>query len=137
MKIRINNLGYYWPTMVRDSIEFAKKCHLCQIHSDLIHQPPEPLHPTVTSWPLCSLCNHFIFWCVAVLVDYVGDDIVIGDQKVALCYRKCLAWGSEPFDAELVSDISALEFANKFRQSNIFIYNLRLTLCHGCWYNQV
>ncbi|XP_057249296.1 uncharacterized protein LOC130590766 [Beta vulgaris subsp. vulgaris] len=37
--------------MVQDSMEFAKRCEACQYHSNFIHQPPEPLHPTVTSWP--------------------------------------------------------------------------------------
>ncbi|KAL4190464.1 hypothetical protein AMTRI_Chr07g24910 [Amborella trichopoda] len=34
-----------------DSLSYAKKCQVCQIHSSLVHQPPEPLHPTVASWP--------------------------------------------------------------------------------------
>ena len=24
-------MGYYWPTMKRDIIEFVKKCHSCQV----------------------------------------------------------------------------------------------------------
>ena len=48
---RIKRMGYYWPTMVQDSIECAKKCEACQYHANFIHQPPEPLHPTVASWP--------------------------------------------------------------------------------------
>ena len=28
-----------------------KKCSACQFHANFIHQPPEPLHPTVASWP--------------------------------------------------------------------------------------
>ncbi|KAL0434370.1 UNVERIFIED_CONTAM: hypothetical protein Slati_2771300 [Sesamum latifolium] len=37
--------------MVKDCIDYAKKCQACQFHTNLIHQPPEPLHPTVASWP--------------------------------------------------------------------------------------
>ncbi|KAL2944011.1 Gypsy retrotransposon integrase-like protein 1 [Bienertia sinuspersici] len=48
---RIKRLGYYWPTMVQDCMEYAKRCEACQFHANFIHQPPEPLHPTVTSWP--------------------------------------------------------------------------------------
>uniref|UniRef100_A0A7N2N597 RNA-directed DNA polymerase n=1 Tax=Quercus lobata TaxID=97700 RepID=A0A7N2N597_QUELO len=48
---RIKRMGYYWPTMVQDSMECAKKCEACQYHANFIHQPPEPLHPTVASWP--------------------------------------------------------------------------------------
>jgi len=43
--------GYYWPTMVQDCIDYAKRCDACQFHANFIHQPSEPLHPTVDSWP--------------------------------------------------------------------------------------
>ena len=38
-------MGYYWPTMVQDSMECAKKCEACQYH------------PTGASWPFdaCGL----------------------------------------------------------------------------------
>ncbi|KAG9450329.1 hypothetical protein H6P81_010294 [Aristolochia fimbriata] len=29
----------------------ARSCKQCQLHADYIHQAPEPLHPTVASWP--------------------------------------------------------------------------------------
>ncbi|KAL0328114.1 UNVERIFIED_CONTAM: hypothetical protein Scaly_2244000 [Sesamum calycinum] len=32
--------------------DYARRCQACQFHANLIHQPPEPLHPTVASWPL-------------------------------------------------------------------------------------
>ena len=44
-------MGYYWPTMIHDSMHFAKHCEACQFHANFIHQPPEPLHPTIASWP--------------------------------------------------------------------------------------
>ncbi|KAL6344173.1 hypothetical protein AAG906_031887 [Vitis piasezkii] len=37
--------------MVKDCMEYAKKCQSCQFHSNFIHQPLEPLHPTIASWP--------------------------------------------------------------------------------------
>ncbi|XP_020703198.1 protein NYNRIN-like [Dendrobium catenatum] len=37
--------------MVRDCINHAKRCHEYQIHYDVIHKPPNPLHPTIASWP--------------------------------------------------------------------------------------
>ncbi|XP_050938838.1 uncharacterized protein LOC127148685 [Cucumis melo] len=37
--------------MVQDSMDYAKKCEACQYHANFIHHPPEPLHPTVASWP--------------------------------------------------------------------------------------
>ncbi|KAL0427406.1 UNVERIFIED_CONTAM: hypothetical protein Slati_2915400 [Sesamum latifolium] len=37
--------------MVKDCLEYTKKCESCHLHTNFIHQPPEPLHPTITSWP--------------------------------------------------------------------------------------
>ncbi|KAL0320261.1 UNVERIFIED_CONTAM: hypothetical protein Sradi_5287600 [Sesamum radiatum] len=47
----IKRMDYYWPTMVKDCLEYAKKCQSCQLHANFIHEPPEPLHPMVASWP--------------------------------------------------------------------------------------
>ncbi|KAK4383073.1 Ribonuclease HI [Sesamum angolense] len=47
----IKRMGYYWPPMVKDCIDYVRRCQVCQFHANLIHQPPEPLHPTVISWP--------------------------------------------------------------------------------------
>ncbi|KAL0283053.1 UNVERIFIED_CONTAM: hypothetical protein Sangu_2914900 [Sesamum angustifolium] len=46
----IKRMGYFWPTMVKDCIDYARRCQACQFQANLIHQPPEPLHPTVVSW---------------------------------------------------------------------------------------
>jgi ribonuclease HI len=43
--------GYYWPGIMKDCLDVAKACHMCQIHGDFKHRPPAPLHPTVPSWP--------------------------------------------------------------------------------------
>ena len=48
--ISVEKNGYYWPKMVQDSMDYAKKCEACQYHANFIHQPPEPLHQTVASW---------------------------------------------------------------------------------------
>ncbi|KAG9453486.1 hypothetical protein H6P81_006390 [Aristolochia fimbriata] len=51
LHLQVKCLGYYWPSMLRDAIEIARSCKQCQLHADYIHQAPEPLHPTVASWP--------------------------------------------------------------------------------------
>ncbi|KAL0404345.1 UNVERIFIED_CONTAM: hypothetical protein Sradi_2075300 [Sesamum radiatum] len=51
LHIRIKRMGYYWPTIIKDCIDYAKRCQACQFHVNLIHQPYEPLHPTVASRP--------------------------------------------------------------------------------------
>ncbi|TYK16512.1 uncharacterized protein E5676_scaffold21G003210 [Cucumis melo var. makuwa] len=44
-------MGYYWPTMIHDSMHFSNYCEAYQFHANFIHQPPELLHPTIASWP--------------------------------------------------------------------------------------
>ncbi|KAM1238186.1 hypothetical protein ACFX13_039701 [Malus domestica] len=51
LHFQLKRMGYYWPSMVKDCLEHAKRCQACQFHANFIHQPPEPLHPTATSWP--------------------------------------------------------------------------------------
>ncbi|XP_020258994.1 uncharacterized protein LOC109835429 [Asparagus officinalis] len=48
---RLRRMGYYWPRMISDAVAYAKHCHKSQIHANYLHQPPEDLHPTATSWP--------------------------------------------------------------------------------------
>ncbi|KAA0060430.1 uncharacterized protein E6C27_scaffold22G002530 [Cucumis melo var. makuwa] len=51
LQFQLRRIGYYLPKMVQDSIDYAKKCEACQYHANFIHQPLEPLHPIVASWP--------------------------------------------------------------------------------------
>ncbi|KAL0401718.1 UNVERIFIED_CONTAM: hypothetical protein Slati_4201700 [Sesamum latifolium] len=51
LHFRIKRMGYYWPTMVKDCINYAQRYQAYQFHANFIHQPPEPLHPTIASWP--------------------------------------------------------------------------------------
>ena len=36
-------LGYYWPTMKKDSEQLVKTCHACQILGNAIHTHPNAL----------------------------------------------------------------------------------------------
>ena len=33
LHFQIKRMGYYWPTMVKDSMEYAKRCQACQFHA--------------------------------------------------------------------------------------------------------
>ena len=37
--------------MVQDYIDYVERYGACQFHANFIHRAPEPLHPTITSWP--------------------------------------------------------------------------------------
>ena len=51
MAKQIMRLGYFWTTMESDYINYARKCHKCQIYADKIHVPPSPLHVMTAPWP--------------------------------------------------------------------------------------
>ena len=44
-------MGYYWPTIRRDAVEFVRKCHGYQMLANLIHTHPQSLQSMVTLWP--------------------------------------------------------------------------------------
>ncbi|XP_074306236.1 uncharacterized protein LOC141641478 [Silene latifolia] len=43
--------GYFWPTIRKDVMEYAKKCDAYQRHAPVSHQPVENLHPVISPWP--------------------------------------------------------------------------------------
>ena len=51
MARQIMRAGYYWLTLERDCIEYARKCHKCQISADKIHMPCTELHVLAPPWP--------------------------------------------------------------------------------------
>ncbi|XP_022156792.1 uncharacterized protein LOC111023626 [Momordica charantia] len=46
--------GYYWPTIERDTKEFAKTCVKCQRFASISRQPPEMLTPISSPWPFAQ-----------------------------------------------------------------------------------
>lgn len=48
---QIKIMRYYWPTILKKCIEYAKKCQEFQFYGNLIHQLLELLHPTIASGP--------------------------------------------------------------------------------------
>lgn len=54
LQYQLKRLSYYWPTMVVNCIDYAKRCHVCQLYTDYGHVPAEPLHTTSCSWPFST-----------------------------------------------------------------------------------
>ncbi|CAL8162367.1 unnamed protein product [Prunus armeniaca] len=43
--------GYYWPTILKNCIEYAKGCIKCQIYGPIQRVPADALHPVTKPWP--------------------------------------------------------------------------------------
>ncbi|WRX22822.1 Ribonuclease H domain - like 10 [Theobroma cacao] len=48
---QVMRAGYYWLTLETDCIDFARKCHKCQIYADRIHILANSLHVLTSPWP--------------------------------------------------------------------------------------
>ncbi|XP_038699645.1 uncharacterized protein LOC119996937 [Tripterygium wilfordii] len=60
MARKILRAGYYWLTMERDCINYAIRCHKCQIYADKTHVPVNPLRVLAAPWP-------FSMWGIDVI----------------------------------------------------------------------
>ena len=143
---RIKRMGYYWPTMVQDSMECARKCEACQYHANFIHQPPEPLHPTVASWPfdawgldaigplpkssgghlyILAATDYFSKWAEAVPLREVKKETVVNFIRTHLIYRYgvpryIITDNGKPFYNRLMTELCE-KF--EFKQYNSSMYN--------------
>ncbi|GKV12333.1 hypothetical protein SLEP1_g23490 [Rubroshorea leprosula] len=51
MRWLIRRHGFFWPSILKDCISYAKGCKACQIHGPLQRVPASKLHPIVKPWP--------------------------------------------------------------------------------------
>ncbi|KAL2245958.1 UNVERIFIED_CONTAM: Gag-Pol polyprotein [Sesamum indicum] len=96
---KILRQGYFWPTMVEDAKEFARKCESCQKYAGLLRSPTTPLEPLKVACPF----------------DQWGIDI-IGPFPQAVAQKKFLIVAVEYFsksvEAEALAKISEKEVVN-------------------------
>ncbi|XP_030924708.1 uncharacterized protein LOC115951690 [Quercus lobata] len=48
---RALTLGYWWPSMHKEALDYVKKCEQCQRFAPSIHQPGGELNPLSSPWP--------------------------------------------------------------------------------------
>ncbi|XP_062080706.1 uncharacterized protein LOC133785493 [Humulus lupulus] len=46
--------GYYWPYMMTEARDYARKCDRCKRFAPTIHQPAQILHSTISPWPFAK-----------------------------------------------------------------------------------
>ncbi|XP_024179271.1 uncharacterized protein LOC112185255 [Rosa chinensis] len=51
MRWLLRRHGYYWPSILKDCIAFAKGCEDCQAHRPVQHVPTIPMQPIIKPWP--------------------------------------------------------------------------------------
>ena len=51
LHILLLRVGYFWLTMYKDCVKFARSCPECQIRANVHHTPAENLHPVGVYWP--------------------------------------------------------------------------------------
>ncbi|CAL2256246.1 unnamed protein product [Prunus armeniaca] len=147
LHFQIKRMGYYWPTMVKDCMDYVKKCQACQFHANFIHQSPEPLHPTITSWPfdawvldvvgpiapkssnghsyILATTDYFSKWAEAVPLKEVKKEKVVSFIKVNIIHRYgvphyIIIDNGKPFSNQLMDKLCE-DFG--FKQRNSSMYN--------------
>ncbi|XP_020254225.1 protein NYNRIN-like [Asparagus officinalis] len=95
--------------MVKDAVDYARRCHACQIHANLMHQSLKHLHPSAISLPfktwgmdivgpifllsikgdhfILAITDYFSKWAEAVLLREVKTRNVIKFIKHYIIYR--------------------------------------------------
>lgn len=51
MKWLLFRQGVYWPSMLKDCIEFTKGCQECQRHAGIQHMSASEFHAIIKPWP--------------------------------------------------------------------------------------
>ncbi|XP_021816121.1 uncharacterized protein LOC110758551 [Prunus avium] len=51
MRWLVRRHGYYWPTILKDCIEYMRGCIKCQIYGPIQRVPAEAHHPVTKPWP--------------------------------------------------------------------------------------
>lgn len=129
--------GYYWPGIMIDCLRVARSCHNCQIHGDLKHQPPVPLHPTIPSWPfdawgmdvvgpfdppssgghkfILAATDYFSRWAEAVPLREVKSSNVINFLEHNIIYRFGVPHRITSDNAKAFKSQKILNFAAKYK----------------------
>jgi hypothetical protein len=109
MKWLLFRQGLYWPSMLKDCIEYAKSCQEYQKHASIQHVPANELHSIVKPWPFRGWAldligeikpassknqryilvgiDYFTKWIEAVALPNVDQEAVISFIQNHIIYR--------------------------------------------------
>ncbi|XP_020418006.1 uncharacterized protein LOC109948715 [Prunus persica] len=133
--------------MVKDCMDYVKKFQACQFHANFIHQPSEPLYPSIPSWPfdvwgldvvgptapkssgghsyILAATDYFSKWAKAVPLKDVKKENVVSFIKVNIIYwygvpSYIITNNGKPFSNQLMDKLCD-DFG--FKQRNSSTYN--------------
>ncbi|KAH0745560.1 hypothetical protein KY285_007217 [Solanum tuberosum] len=120
LHFHIKRMGYYWPTMVNDCLDYARRCDACQFHANFIHQPPEGFDvvgPLPKSFGghlyILAATDSFSKWAEAIALKEVKKENVTNFIRVNIIYRVgipryIITDNGKPFDNKLMNKICDL-----------------------------
>nr|GEV27660.1 hypothetical protein [Tanacetum cinerariifolium] len=73
-------LGYYWPTMHRDTQDMIQTCNACQVHRLVPRNPQQPLSPIMAPWPFYNQVKKFMWDNIVCCFNLLGE-IVLDNVK--------------------------------------------------------
>ncbi|XP_020266588.1 uncharacterized protein LOC109842087 [Asparagus officinalis] len=136
--------------MVKDAVAYARQCHAYQVHANYMHQPPEHLHPSATSWPfetwgmdvvglifpplakadrfILAITDYFSKWAKAIQLKEVKMSDVVKFIKHHIIYRygvlRRIVHDNEP---QFVSN-TFIKFYEKFKIQDVSSITYNLTI---------
>uniref|UniRef100_A0A2N9GRN7 RNA-directed DNA polymerase n=1 Tax=Fagus sylvatica TaxID=28930 RepID=A0A2N9GRN7_FAGSY len=123
-------LGYYWPTMKKDTADFVKSCHTCQLQANLIHTHPTSLQNMATPWPFHTWGLDLIGPINPSSGGYIW--ILVGHRVLLKCLAQEFCMGMDlEADADIcaearAADLEGLEEARELAQARSLRYHQKL-----------
>ncbi|XP_049391594.1 uncharacterized protein LOC125856036 [Solanum stenotomum] len=131
--------------MLKDCLDYARRCQTCQFHANFMHQPPDVLHPMVASWQfdvlgqdvvgpppkssgghlyILDVTDYFSKWAEVVSLKEVKKENVANFIRVNIIYRfgipsYILTYNGKLFANKLMDKICDL-FGFKQRNSSMY-----------------
>lgn len=103
---KLVRLGYFWSTMETDYVLYVKRCHQCQIYSNMQYTPPVELHQLTSPWP-------FSVWGIDI-IGKIHPKATGGYEYILVAKDYFTKW----VEAEAYTELKAKQVA-QFIETNI------------------
>ena len=112
---KILRYGYYWPTVNRDALSYAKRCDRCQKHVKILRAPPTEIMQMVSPWP-------FATWGINIIG---ASPLARGDAKYAIV---AVDYFTKWAEAEPLATITTKKVINFVVRNIICLFGLPRTI---------